>query len=212
MRWRRRRRLGQNHDVSMTSTGLADSGTAFVGALLVATPLIDEPTFRRAVVLLLEHNEEGSLGVVLNDLSDLPADDVMPGWTGVLHRYVALGGPVQGDAGVAVASLVGDSGTSAPTGVRPLAQGWAVLDLNGEPAALAGSVDDAQLFLGYAGWGAGQLDEELAAGSWWVVASQPGDLRLGRVGPREATWSRVLRRQPTDLRLASTYPADPSHN
>lgn len=198
--------------MARTSSGLADSGEAFTGGLLVATPLIDEPTFRRAVVLLLEHDESGTLGVVLNDLSGVPAAEVVPQWEGVLHPKVALGGPVQPDAGVAVAQLRSDAASAPPDGVRVLTSEWAVIDLDGDPDQLADQLADAQLFVGYSGWSPGQLDGELAAGSWWVVDSAPGDLQLARRAPRDYCWSQVLRRQPNDLRMASTFPPDPALN
>lgn len=198
--------------VARTSAGLGDPGEAFAGALLVATPLIDEPTFRRSVVLLLEHDEAGTLGVVINDLSAVPVSDVVPGWETVLHSRIALGGPVQADAGVAVVRLTEGAALSPPDGVRPLGGVWAVIDLEREPLSLASALADGQLFVGYAGWAAGQLAAELEQGSWWVVDSLPGDLDLARHSPREYCWSRVLRRQPNDLRLASTFPSDPAMN
>lgn len=206
------RRVGHNRGVARTSTGLADSGEAFTGALLLATPLIEEPTFRRTVVLMLEHDEGGSLGVILNDLSAVPAADVLPDWRAVLHPQVALGGPVQADAGVAVAQLHDAALAAPPDGVRTLAGPWAVIDLDQDPDGLAPALADAQLFVGYAGWGVGQLDAELAQGSWWVVESRAGDLELARRTPRDYCWSKVLRRQPNDLRLASTFPPDPALN
>lgn len=198
--------------MARTSSGLSDSGEAFTGALLVATPQIDEPTFRRSVVLVLEHDEAGTLGVVLNDLSAVPVDEVVPGWEAVLHPTVALGGPVQADAGVAVARLRQGAIDAPPEGVRRLSGSWAVIDLEREPASLAPALADAQLFVGYAGWAAGQLDSELAQGSWWVIHSDPTDLELARHSPREYCWSRVLRRQPNELRFASTFPPDPALN
>ncbi|MDQ1248283.1 MAG: putative transcriptional regulator [Actinomycetota bacterium] len=199
-------------DVPRTSSSLADSGEAFAGALLLATPLIEEPTFRRTVVLMLEHDDGGSLGVILNDLSAVPAADVLPAWGGVLHPQVALGGPVQADAGVAVAQLHADAMAAPPAGLRLLAGPWAVIDLDQDPDQVTAALADAQLFVGYAGWSVGQLDAELAQGSWWVVESRPGDLELARRTPRDYCWSKVLRRQPNDLRFASTFPPDPALN
>ncbi len=197
----------------MTSTGLGDSGEAFAGALLVATPLIDEPTFRRAVVLLLEHSDGGSLGVVLNEVSQLSTGVVLPGWEDVLFDRAGVGGPVQGDAGVAVARLTPVALGGPPQGVQLFSPPWAVLDLSGDPDEVAGSVADGQLFLGYAGWEAGQLANELRSGSWWVVDSEPDDLALGRFGDdRDEPWRQVVGRQRTDLRYLRTYPDDPSWN
>ena len=207
--------------VGNISRGLTDPGTACAGSLLVATPLIDEPIFRRAIVLILDHSSEGSLGVVLNDESDVAVEDVIPDWGEVLDPVIAIGGPVQSDAGVAVAGLRTISTMlpegvlpedALPEGLRTVAEGWAVMDLDGEPELVADLVAEARLFLGYSGWGPGQLADELSSGSWWVVASQPGDLSLGQGVRRVDAWRQVLRRQVTDLRFAVTYPDDPSAN
>jgi putative transcriptional regulator len=193
------------------SAGLSDSGTACAGALLVATPLIDEPIFRRTAILLLDHNADGSLGVVINDESELDIAELVPEWQGLLAPRLANGGPVQTDAGVAVAELR-DSRAVMPDGLRPVGQGWAVVDLDGEPDNIEASVNGARLFLGYSGWGAGQLDGELRSGSWWVVPSQPGDLAMSQGRHRLEVWREVLWRQPNELRFAASFPDDPEMN
>lgn len=194
------------------SKGLTDSGKPFVGALLVATPMIEEPTFRRAVILLLDHSEEGSLGVVLNDPSNLEVDDVVPEWSEVLDPVVAVGGPVQTDAGVAVARVLYSETTDLPESVRVVGSAWAVVDLDSPPETLHGHIAAARLFLGYAGWGPGQLDGELSTQSWWVVESHPGDLEWGGVDDRRVAWRQVLLRQRNELRLAADYPDDATFN
>lgn len=194
------------------SRGLTDSGTPFVGGLLVATPMIEEPTFRRSVILLLDHSEEGSLGVVLNDPSNLEVDDVVPEWAEVLAPVVAVGGPVQTDAGVAVARVQYSESLALPESVRVVSGPWAVVDLDAQPESLRGHIAAARLFLGYAGWGPGQLQSELATQSWWVVDSHPGDLEWGGVDDRRVAWRSVLLRQPNELRLAADYPDNATFN
>lgn len=193
------------------SRGLADSGQPRAGSLLVATPMIDEPIFRRTVILLLDHTDEGTLGVVINDDSEVALAEVVPEWEGLLEPRIAKGGPVQTDAGVAVAGLR-DVVAVLPEGLRPVADGWAVVDLDGQPGSIEGSVSEARLFLGYSGWDAGQLARELRTGSWWVVPSMPGDLALGAGRAREEVWRRILRRQPNELRFAASFPDDPELN
>lgn len=198
--------------VGAVSRTLTDSGKPFVGALLVATPMIEEPTFRRAVILLLDHSEEGSLGVVLNDPSNLEVEDVVPEWSDVLAPVVAVGGPVQTDAGVAVARVHQSSGSPLPDSVRVVSGPWAVVDLDAPPESLRGHIATARLFLGYTGWGPGQLDSELGTQSWWVVESHPGDLDWGGVDDRRVAWRNVLLRQPNELRLAADYPDNATFN
>lgn len=194
------------------SRGLTDSGVPFVGCLLVATPMIEEPTFRRAVILLLDHTEDGSLGVVLNDPSNLEVDDVVPEWSDVLEPVVAVGGPVQTDAGVAVARVQYSETAEMPESLRVIGGPWAVVDLDASPDSLSGHIGAARLFLGYAGWGPGQLEDELRTQSWWVVDSHLGDLEWGAVDNRRAAWRGVLQRQRNDLRLAADYPDDATCN
>lgn len=210
--WRNLPLAVQTADVGAASTGLTDSGTPFVGALLVATPMIEEPTFRRSVILLLDHSEEGSLGVVLNDPSNLEVDDVVPEWSDLLAPVVAVGGPVQTDAGVAVARVASSETAALPEAVRVVSGPWAVVDLDAQPESLRGHIAQARLFLGYAGWGPGQLDTELATQSWWVVESHPGDLDWGGVDDRRVAWRSVLMRQPNELRLAADYPDNATFN
>ena len=200
-----------NHDMAEFSQGLRDAGEAHAGALLIATPMIEGPTFSRTIILLLDHGSDGSLGVVLNDVSEVSADKLVPGWERVLHPSVALGGPVGEDAGIAV-GLLSRPVVVPPPGVRRIHERWAVIDLAQDQANVAESISDAQLFLGYAGWDAGQLNTELATGSWWVVPSDPGDLALGRMAGRTVMWRSILRRQPNELRFAATYPGDPTTN
>jgi putative transcriptional regulator len=174
--------------------------------------MIEEPTFRRAVILLLDHSEDGSLGVVLNDPSNLEVDDVVPEWSDVLEPVVAVGGPVQTDAGVAVARVLHSETADLPDSVRVVSSSWAVVDLDSAPETLTGHIVAARLFLGYAGWGPGQLESELRTQSWWVVDSQPGDLEWAGVEDRRVAWREVLLRQPNELRLAADYPDNATFN
>lgn len=201
----------QNVVVPAEIPDLNTPGVPRVGALLVATPEISQGIFRRSVILLLDHDESGSLGVILNHLTDLAAADVMPGWESVLYTNVAEGGPVGPDSAVAVARLSGDRMADPTTGLQRLSGPWALVDLESDPDGLV-EVTGAQLFAGYSGWGPGQLAGELHGGAWWVVESHPADLALARQSDPQTMWRTVLRRQSGDLRFAATFPDDPSHN
>ena len=83
------------------------------------------------------------------------------------------------------------------------------VDLNADPAPYAGSIVGARLFSGYAGWEAGQLEDEIAEGSWYVVRAEARDPISA---DPEGLWRRVLRRQGGALALVSGYPTDPAHN
>src|SRR4051812_281631 len=122
------------------------------GRLLVATPALGDPNFDRTVVLLLEHNLEGALGLVLNRPSDTEVGDPLPDWARVAAApaVVFVGGPVQPGAAIGLArSPVED----AVEGWVPLFDRLGTVDLSRPPDTLDVPVDDVRVFVGYAGWG-----------------------------------------------------------
>src|SRR5688500_12083254 len=117
--------------------------------LLVATPMLDDPNFDRTVVWLLEHGEEGALGLVLNRPSELPVAEPLPSW--VDHAgplpVVFLGGPVSTNAVIGLARVSGD----APEGAWEQVLGAVgVLDLTTDPAMLAPVLAGFRCYAGYA--------------------------------------------------------------
>ncbi len=178
------------------------------GRLLVSTPGLRDPNFDRTVVLVLEHDEDGALGLVLNRPSATRVSEVLPAWDDITSDppVVFSGGPVDGSAAICLGSTRPGVASSAVQVISPTV---GVVDLDSDPAHLSTDVAYVRVFAGYAGWGGGQLDEELDAGGWFVVDALPGD-------PFTATpvglWRAVLRRQPDRLAMFSTYPDDPTHN
>jgi putative transcriptional regulator len=179
------------------------------GCLLLATAELLDPNFVDTVVLLLDVNDEGALGVVLNRPTALPVSEVLGSWGDVVEEPEVLfqGGPVSTDGALAVAlaSPGGENGA----GFQPMWQRLGLLDLDTPLELVEGSVDRLRIFAGYAGWGAGQLEAEVAEGSWWVVPALVDDVFGGDA--RELR-RRVLRRQPGDLAMQATRPADPELN
>ena len=174
------------------------------GHLLIAGPGLFDPNFWRTVVLVGEHTEEGALGVVLNRTSDTPVAEALPELAVLAEGMgtVHVGGPVQPSA-VVVAdfaeveqaeSLVVDSVGFLPAEI--------------EPDAL-GELRRARVYVGYTGWGPGQLDEELEDGSWIVEPAQPDDVFTN---DPEGLWSDVLRRKGGPFTLLAAMPPDPSQN
>jgi len=180
------------------------------GRLLVATPTIADPNFERAVVLVLEHDPEGTLGVVLDRPSDVEVAAVLPAWVGLIAAPSVMftGGPVQREAVVAVARRAPDAPVEIG-GYRPITDTLGVVDLTAEPADIAPHITAMRCFAGYGGWTSGQLVSEIRAGAWWVVDGLDDD-----VVDREPAelWRRVLRRQPGQRSWFATYPADPVVN
>jgi putative transcriptional regulator len=185
-----------------------------VGRLLVATPLLGDPNFRRAVVLVVEHEpEEGTLGVVLNRPTEVPVAQVLRPWTELVTgpAVVFRGGPVAPDSAVALALVPGDD---EPLGWRPLdgnplMSRIGLVDLDAPPEILAPEIASFRIFAGYAGWGSGQLQAEIDEGAWYVLAGEPADAFAPQP---ELLWPDVLRRQGGDLAMVATFPDDPSAN
>jgi putative transcriptional regulator len=184
------------------------------GRLLVATPQLADPNFRRSVVLVVEHEaEEGTLGVVLNRPTEVPVDRVLPPWSELVTgpSVVFQGGPVALDSALALAHV---PGTDEPLGWRALSGSPAVarvglVDLDAPPELLATEVTRLRVFAGYAGWGVGQLRSEIADGAWYVLSAESGDVFMDAP---ERLWHDVLRRQGGDLAFVANFPEDPSLN
>jgi putative transcriptional regulator len=178
------------------------------GKLLLATPPLVDPNFDRTVVLLLEHGEEGALGLVLNRPTAEDVDELLPSW-----RPLVTGEPVFFDGGpVEQAAVIGlawvrdepllDEG--------PTEEGLGTLDLSADPDGLDGRLQELRLFRGYAGWAPGQLEDELEANAWIVVDADRSD---AFTGAPTTLWRDVLRRQGGPLaRMAERIPDDVSVN
>jgi putative transcriptional regulator len=173
------------------------------GQLVVATPDLADPNFAHTVVLLLEHNDEGAFGVVLNRPSDIEVAAALPGWEQLAAPpgVVFVGGPVQQDGVVALGAAGRDG--SLPKPVLPTV---GVVDLEQDPVLATVELERIRLFAGYAGWSAGQLEGEIAEGGWFVVDADPADVFSD--DPDEL-WLGVLRRQGG---IFTTVPEDPSLN
>lgn len=167
------------------------------GRLLVAAPGLDDPNFRRTVVYMLAHDADGALGLVLNRPGKLPAAAALPHWAVHAAEPALLfqGGPVE--TGGVIGLGRGADGLPHP------------LDLGEEPGPATGGADLVRLFAGYAGWGAGQLDGELAYGGWLVLDARPEDAFTAEP---ERLWRLVLGRQRGSLSWLAEYPDDVRSN
>ena len=176
------------------------------GHLLVAGPGLHDPNFRRTVVLLGEHGEDGAMGLVLNRVSTVTVEQAVPPIAGLVDdtEPVYLGGPVQPQAVLVLADFV-DPGRA----------GALVLDTIGflpaevEDVSELGELRTARVFAGYAGWGPGQLEDEIAEQSWVVLPGRASDVFTGAP---ETLWAEVLRRHGGGLALLALLPDDPHVN
>jgi putative transcriptional regulator len=176
------------------------------GQLLLASPALFDPNFRRTVVLITEHNEEGAAGLVLNRRSGTHVVDAVPDLTPLVEdeELVYVGGPVQQEAVLCLAEFE-DPDDAAMLVVDHV--GFVPGD--GDFGLLAGGTRRARVFAGYAGWGPGQLEGEIEQEAWFTVAPMPEDLLADE--PDEL-WSVVLSRKGGWHRVVARMPADPSLN
>lgn len=181
---------------------------SLTGQLLVATPRITEPVFRRSVVLLLHHDEAGAHGVTLNKPLGVDVERVLAGWSTPLSAPQELfqGGPVGLDTALGLAWL---AGAKTPRPIHRLFGPLGVVDLDAAPEEVAPHIGGLRIYAGYSGWGAEQLEAELAEGSWYVVDRETTDVFTGEP---DRLWRAVLRRQPGRLAFVAHLPEDPERN
>ena len=183
------------------------------GLLLVAAPSLEDP-FHQAVILLLEHDESGTLGVVINQPTTLDVGSVLPGWrdhlTGTTHLF--QGGPVALDSALGLAALgAAVREPEEPEGFRRIVGPLGIIDLDVPVDALVPHLQALRIYAGYAGWSPGQLEDELDRGSWAVV--RPGDIVTDAfLADPEHLWSAVLRRAGGTLAWWPLCPSDPGLN
>ena len=179
------------------------------GQLLIATPLIGDPNFGDTVLFVIEHDEEGSLAVVLNRPTGAKVVDELPAWDGKLAIPAVLfeGGPVGENAIIALAlSQTTDEDALAPVPGMPSVH---TVDLDSDAVITQAFVTTMRMFSGYAGWAPGQLAGEIGAGAWFVASAMEGDIfGLNPDGIRET----VLSRQRNGSRFFTHFPEDPRWN
>ena len=175
------------------------------GQLLVAGPALLDPNFHRTVVLVCEHDEDGAMGLVLNRPSPIQADQAIPELADALapDDHLWIGGPVQTTSVVVLADFA-DAGEGMPVAGHV---GLVLPDTDLEQVATA--VRRARAFLGYAGWGAGQLDGEVDNEDWIVTDFAAED---AFTDDPDSLWKTVLGRKGGAYALLSTMPPDPSVN
>jgi putative transcriptional regulator len=175
------------------------------GRLLISSGGLFDPNFRHTVVLIVEHDDDGAVGLVLNRSTNVTVRKAFP----LLGNLVApgellfRGGPVQPNSAVLLADFT-----------RPEVADILVLGsiglLTGEVTAdVQEDIVRARVFAGYSGWGAGQLEAEMAVDSWIIEPALEEDVFTAAP---DLLWSRVLERKGPEYRRLSRMPFDPSMN
>jgi putative transcriptional regulator len=182
--------------------------TSMKGRLLVATPSLQEPTFDRTVILMLEHGAEGALGLVLNRPSEVELTGPAPDWEPFAAHppVVFFGGPVAQNTAICLARAGSDDRTEAWT---PIFGRLGALNIARSPSEVDQPIDEVRVFSGHAGWAPGQLEDEVFSGAWFVVDAEPEDALSSE--PLDL-WRRVLQRQKGKVALYAGFPADPALN
>jgi putative transcriptional regulator len=176
------------------------------GKLLLASPTLEDPNFARTVVLVAEHTDEGAMGLVLNRPAEATVAESAPELEELVDAEEPLyvGGPVQ-PAGVIVLAAF----------ANPTAAGLLISDDVGFLSAQADFAESVaathrlRVFAGHAGWGPGQLDDELEREDWIVETPRPDELFSAEP---EELWSQVLTRKGGTYALVARMPDDPSLN
>jgi putative transcriptional regulator len=193
-------------DVHRQTTRSDDTNVqSLKGHLLVAGPNLVDPNFRRTVVLIGEHSDEGAMGVVLNRPTGATVVEAVPELEALVNGadVVHVGGPVQPSAIVVLADFV-----EPERAASLVVESVGFLPAEVEPDEL-GELRQTRVFAGYAGWGPQQLDGELDEGSWIVEPALPEDVFT--TTPDEL-WSDVLRRKGGPFSVLALMPLDPSLN
>jgi putative transcriptional regulator len=174
------------------------------GKLLVSSPALVDPNFRKTVVLVAHHDDDGAMGLVLSRPSDVPAADAVPALEGLpgAEGPVFVGGPVQPEAFMVLAEF-----DDVDEAAAPIVAGLGFMPADAEPDEL--SIRRLRLFAGYSGWSPGQLEEELEELSWIVVDAVPDD---AFAEDPDELWRSVLHRKGGRFALMERMPFDPGLN
>jgi putative transcriptional regulator len=175
------------------------------GNLLISSGGLYDPNFRHTVVLVGEHNEDGALGVVLNRALDVSVEQALPSLIDLVPSEEPLfeGGPVQPETPVVLAEFAD------PELADMLVFGSVGFLVSVVTPDIAPGILRARVFAGYSGWGAGQLEAEMAVDSWIIEPARVDDVFTQ---DPDLLWSGVLERKGPKYRQLSRMPYDPSMN
>jgi len=183
------------------------SGNPSKGALLIAKPFLGDPNFERGVILLCEHNDQGSFGFVLNQVTDLFLGDVLED---TIYQDVPLhlGGPVEKNTLHFIhrrPDLISGGAEIMPDVFwgGDFEQVRTLLNIN------TLSVDDVRFFIGYSGWSGGQLENEIVQDSWIITQTKSEFLFTT---PPADFWREILKNMGGEYRSIAHYPTDPRLN
>ena len=177
------------------------------GKILISEPFLYDFFFHRSIIYLTDHNSEGSIGFILNKELDVRVSDLLDGF-GKCEAPINLGGPVAPDTLHYIHSL----GNTIPNSIEINNNIFWGGDIDAiRYAVRMGKAGNNQIrfFLGYSGWTAGQLEQELTENSWVIVSSKR-DLIMNNYG--DDAWKRVLKSMNKKYRIWADFPESPEMN
>ncbi|MER2998414.1 YqgE/AlgH family protein [Pontibacter populi] len=178
------------------------------GSILISEPYQGDPNFERSVVLLCNHNEaEGTFGLVLNKLSDMKLSDVVDIYNDAFDVTLGIGGPVQFNT-LHYLHRLPDLPQAVKLG-EDLYWGGDFEMLRTMIGSGLVTSADVRFFLGYSGWTAGQLQEEIDKNVWIVNNNAVNKLFNLEA---DTLWRSILRQMGGKYKVLSNYPVDPRLN
>lgn len=177
------------------------------GRLLISEPFLNDPHFKRTVILLCDHNEHGSFGFVLNNYIRINLSDVIQDLV-PFRSKISVGGPVQKDSIFYLHTL----GEEVPGSIHVSED----IYMGGDFEILKSKINEGSLdnnsvrfFVGYSGWGKDQLAWELKEKSWIVSESTSEQIMNTKY---DNLWSQSLRSMGSEFAILANFPSDPNFN
>ncbi len=177
------------------------------GRILISEPFLQDAYFRRSVILLTEHTNEGSVGFMLNKPAKLRVNDVLDDFPEI-EADLSIGGPVATDT-IHFCHTLGDLVPNSVKVINNIFWGGEFSTL--KKLIRTGLIDNSQVrfFIGYSGWGAGQLEKELSENSWIVADIHSWDII--RKTDKDF-WKDSLARLGKKYKIWANYPENPVLN
>ena len=178
------------------------------GDLLISEPFLTDPNFSRTVILLCEHNEEGSFGFVLNKPAKIKLNELIEG-VGDRDDYIYIGGPVQQNTlqFIHKNDRLIEGGSEVQDGIFWGGDFEQMLAMMDSKLIIP---DDIKFFIGYSGWAAGQLRSELEVNSWIISRN----VKIEQIFNTdvETLWKEVLNTMGGKFKIVANFPVDPRLN
>lgn len=177
------------------------------GKLLISEPFLPDTFFNRSLIYLTEHNEKGSVGFIINKSININVTDALEGFPG-WNEKLTMGGPVAPDT-LHYLHTMGDMVPGSMWVSDNIYWGGDIENIKELIGSGKAGAGDIRFFLGYSGWGEGQLEKELIENSWVIADVAPEIIMKYR---KEDSWKMVLRSLKKRYRLWAEFPDSPEMN